>query len=352
MKIILTGGGTAGHVIPNIALMPKLKALGYEIYYIGSKKGMERELIEKENIPYFPISSGKLRRYLSIENIKDIFKVMGGVSGAYRAIRKIKPNIIFSKGGFVSVPVVLAARLARVPVICHESDITVGLANKISVKFADKICVSFPETLKELPASKTVLAKTPIRQELLEGSRIKGFSLCPFPENKPVLLVMGGSLGSATINELVRMSLHKLLSKYNIIHICGKGHLSDINESGYKQFEYVSSGIEHMLAIADIIVSRAGANAINEFLALNKPNLLIPLSKAASRGDQILNAQSFEKLGYSIVVQEEDLSSEILINKIDELYNQRGKYISQMKQAEQTDGTETILNLIKELARS
>lgn len=349
-KIVMTGGGTAGHVTPNIALMPALKEAGYDIHYIGSYTGIEKELIEAQHIPYTGIASGKLRRYFDLKNISDPFRVIKGFAQAVGLMHKIKPDIVFSKGGFVSVPVVLAAKTCGVPAIIHESDITPGLANKIAIKGAKKVCCNFPETLKYLPADKAVLTGSPIRRELFSGKKENAYKLCGFPsETKPVLLIIGGSLGSRAINEAVRKVLSELLKDFHIIHLCGKGNLDEsLNGTpGYAQFEYASSELTDMLALADIAISRAGANSICELLALHKPNILIPLSAAASRGDQILNAKSFEKQGFSYVIQEEDVTDEKLLSAVKEVYKNRQTYINAMEGSGQMDSIQTIMELIK-----
>ena len=298
-RIVLTGGGTAGHVTPNIALLPRLKELGYEIHYIGSYDGIERKLMEQYHIPYYGIASGKLRRYFDWKNFSDPFKVIKGYSQARSILKKLKPDVLFSKGGFVSVPVVMAAKHRKIPAIIHESDITPGLANKLAIPYAYKVCCNFPETMKYLPAEKAVLTGSPIRRELLSGNRQNGLSYCHFQSGKPVILIMGGSSGSQFINETVRSILPELLKTYQIIHLCGKGNLdaSQNNTVGYTQLEYANKELSDLFAAADLVISRAGANAICELLALRKPNILIPLSANASRGDQILNAHSFEQQG-------------------------------------------------------
>ena len=350
-KIILTGGGTAGHVTPNLALIPDLRERGYEILYIGSYKGIERELIKDAGVEYRAISSGKLRRYFDLKNFTDPFRVLRGYLQSRRIIRKFKPDIIFSKGGFVAVPVTLAAKHYRVPVISHESDMTPGLANKLSMPSATRICCNFPETMKYLPKDKAVLTGSPIRRELLSGSREAGLSFAGLSGEKPVLLVIGGSLGSVRVNEAIRSILDKLLKDFDIIHICGKGNIdaSLTGKQGYVQYEYVSKELKDIFAAADIIVSSAGANAICEILALKKPNLLIPLSAKASRGDQILNARSFEKQGFSKVLEEEDISDERLLKDIAELYRDREAYILRMNESGLSDGVETIIRLIEEV---
>lgn len=347
-KIVLTGGGTAGHVTPNIALLPGLKEAGYEISYIGSYEGMEKQLIEEQNIPYYGISSGKLRRYKDLRNLTDPFRVLKGYSQSVSLLRKLKPDVVFSKGGFVSVPVVLAAKRLHIPAIIHESDITPGLANKIAIPAAYKVCCNFPETLNYLPKEKAMLTGSPIRQELLSGDRLRAANLCGFSLNKPVILIVGGSSGSQFINTAIRSLLDDLLPEYQIIHLCGKGNVDESyqNREGYAQFEYAGKELRDMFALSSLVISRAGANAICELLALRKPNILVPLSAAASRGDQILNARSFEKQGYSFVIEEEQLDKDSLKDAIHQVMTNRESYIASMEQSKQLDSIQTILDLI------
>lgn len=351
-RIILTGGGTAGHVTPNIALLPRLKELGYDIQYIGSYTGIEKELIEPFGIPYHGISSGKLRRYFSVQNFTDPFRVLKGFREAHKLIRQLKPDVIFSKGGFVSVPVVLAGKRCKVPVIIHESDMTPGLANKIAIPSAAKVCCNFPETLKSLPKGKAVLTGSPIRQELLSGNKIAAMDMCHFTSDKPVILVIGGSLGAVAVNNAVREALPELLKDFQIIHLCGKGKMDESlkDVEGYCQFEYIKNELRNLFALADIVISRAGANAICELLALHKPNLLIPLSANASRGDQILNARSFERQGFSLVLEEEQLTKETLLAAVKNLYENRTTFINSMKNSGQQDSIGTIIKLIEEVS--
>ncbi|GAA0724438.1 undecaprenyldiphospho-muramoylpentapeptide beta-N-acetylglucosaminyltransferase [Clostridium malenominatum] len=351
-KIILTGGGTAGHVTPNLALIPKLKDLGYEVEYIGTKEGIEKNLVLGENIRYHEISSGKLRRYFDIKNFTDPIKVIKGIWQAKNIIKKIKPNVVFSKGGFVAVPVVIGAYLNKIPVIAHESDITPGLANKLSMPYCSKICVTFPESLKNLKGDKGVLTGTPIREELFKGKKSEAIKICEFKEDKPILLIIGGSLGSKVINDSIREILDELLLRYNIIHICGKGNLEKalVRKEGYKQFEYVKEELAHFMQGADLVISRAGANVIFELLALKKPNILIPLSKKSSRGDQILNAASFKKSGYSVVIEEEKLTGEKLKNEINLLYENKEKYTLNMNKSPIKNGVDNIINLIENIS--
>lgn len=348
-NIVLTGGGTAGHVTPNIALMPALEKEGYRISYIGSRTGIEKELIKALKVDYYEISCGKLRRYFDLKNATDAFRVIKGVADAYIILRKVSADVVFSKGGFVSVPVVIAAHLRHIPVIIHESDLTPGLANKIAMPFADKICTAFPETIKLMPKGKAVFTGTPIRRLLFNGSRQKGLEYCGFNSEKPVLMVIGGSQGSVKINEAVRKALPMLIRDYQIIHICGRNNLDNdlLNVTGYRQFEYISRELPDIFAAADIIISRAGANAINEFAALKKPALLIPLSKQASRGDQIDNAKSFEKRGFSHVLLEEELSSDSLVREVKRLYENRESLIAAMKKMRISGGVREVINEIK-----
>lgn len=352
-KILLTGGGTAGHVTPNIALLPHLKEAGFEISYVGSYTGMEKELIKAQHIPYYGISSGKLRRYLDLKNLSDPFKVIKGLGQAIRLIHKIKPDVIFSKGGFVSVPVVLAAKFCHIPAIIHESDLTPGLANKIAIPCAAKVCCNFPETMKYLPPEKAVLTGSPIRRGLLSGDAAAARRLCGFDESRPVLFIIGGSSGSVIINNTVREALPSLLNRFQIIHMCGKGNLEPTLAStkGYHQIEYIGDELCDIFAMSDIVVSRAGANSICELLALRKPNLLIPLSAAASRGDQILNASSFEKQGFSMILLEENMTTATLTASIDQLYADREKYVQAMKNSQQMDSIDVIVDLIKKICK-
>lgn len=352
-RIILTGGGTAGHVTPNIALLPGLKELGYDVQYIGSYNGIEKELVEQFGVPYHGISSGKLRRYFSWQNFTDPFRVLKGFGEARKLIKSLQPSIVFSKGGFVSVPVVMAAKHCNVPCIIHESDMTPGLANKLAIPSATKVCCNFPETLAHLPKDKAVLTGSPIRQELFTGNREAALKFCGLTSGKPVILIIGGSLGSVVVNQAVRGILPELLKEFQIIHLCGKNKLDpSLNDlEGYVQFEYIQDELKDLLALSDLVISRAGANSICEILALHKPNLLIPLSAKASRGDQILNARSFERQGFSAVLEEEALSQKVLLEAIRTLYKNKDSYIAAMKTSSQQDSIKTILKLIEETSK-
>jgi UDP-N-acetylglucosamine--N-acetylmuramyl-(pentapeptide) pyrophosphoryl-undecaprenol N-acetylglucosamine transferase len=352
--IVLTGGGTSGHVTPNIALIPKLKAKGYTIHYIGSKNGIEKQLAEKQGLPYYAVSAGKLRRYLDIKNVTDLFRITGGFFQSLSILKKLKPDIVFSKGGFVSCPVVWASWVLRIPVVIHESDITPGLTNKLSMPFARKVCYTFPESKKYFSAEKACHTGLPVREEINSGSRINGLKLCGFSSGKPVLVIIGGSQGSEFINRAVRDALKELLQIFQICHICGKGNMNPEFEklSGYKQFEYVDKELPDIFACADVFISRAGATVLYEILTVKKPALLIPLSKNASRGDQILNAQSFYSQGYSDILMEEDVTKETLTTKIKELYLNKNSYIKSMKKNSGGDAVENIVSIVEEIAGS
>ncbi len=347
-KIILTGGGTAGHVTPNIALIPELKKRGYEIHYIGSKEGIERELIGGLDIPYYPISSGKLRRYFDMKNFTDPFRIQHGYHESRRLMKEIQPDVIFSKGGFVTVPVVKAAAKKHIPCVLHESDISPGLANRLCIKSADVICTNFPETVKHIPEGKAQVTGSPIRAELFTGDKTAGLQYCGFDDTKPVILIIGGSLGSVRVNEAVRAILPELLKQYQIIHLCGKEKVDESlkDTPGYVQFEYVQKELKDLLGAADLVISRAGANAICELAALHKPNILIPLSLEASRGDQILNAESFERQGYSYLLREEDMNNDTLLEAVKTVWEKREDYIQAMQAGGHGDAVKKIADII------
>ncbi len=352
-KIVLTGGGTAGHVTPNMALIPYLLKRGYEVHYIGSYNGIEKSLIEGMGIPYYGIASGKLRRYLDLKNLSDPFRVLKGFAQAKKLLKDIRPDVVFSKGGFVSVPVVVAAGRKKIPAIIHESDMTPGLANRICIPYARKVCCNFPETAQSLPEGKAVVTGTPIRPELLKGDASKGRSFCGFSDDKPVLMVMGGSLGAAAVNDHIRRVLPALLKTFQVVHLCGKGKLAEelSGTPGYVQFEYIKDEMPDLFAMADVIVSRAGANAICEIAAIGKPNLLIPLPASQSRGDQILNARSFEKQGFSLVLEEETMTDEALLSAIKTLHENGASFREAMAKSQHLDAIAVILELIEEVQK-
>lgn len=350
-RILLTGGGSAGHVTVNLALIPKLQAAGWAVDYIGSEQGIERQLITGlADVHYYPVATGKLRRYFDWKNAKDPLNVLRGVFQAYRIIRRLRPNVIFSKGGFVSVPVVIGGRLNRVPVIIHESDLTPGLANRIAIPFATRVCSTFSETQKSLPEGKAQYIGAVVRDELFHGNVTRGLLLCDFVRTKPILLIMGGSLGSQRLNQAVRAVLPELLRVFQIVHICGQGNVDEtIAQRGYRQFAFVGKELADLLAMTDIVMTRAGANAIFEFLALHKPMLLVPLTLEASRGDQIANARSFERQGYAVVLQEEQAKGEALVEALTTLYAERMHYVERMQAQVKGEPLARLLEVIEEI---
>lgn len=348
MKIVMTGGGTSGHVTPNIALFKPLKEAGFEISYIGTKEGIEHELVTKEGIDYYSIKAGKLRRYIDMQNVKDISRIFAGCGQALKILKNIKPDVVFSKGGFVSCPVVWAAKMLGIPSVIHESDITPGLANKLSAPFAKKICYAFPETKAHLPEGKSIYTGLPVRHELLCGSREKGLEFLGFDGNKPVLLLMGGSLGSKFLNDKLRSEIDDLLQRFDICHLCGKGNIDTefFNRRGYCQFEYVNEELCDVMAASDFVITRGGATAIFEILALSKPSLVVPLSRKASRGDQIENAKSFKAQGLCEYIEEEELEAKDFSKLIDAIYENRAKIAENQNRKDTKKSTSAIVNVI------
>ncbi len=351
-RIVLTGGGTAGHVSPNLALLPHLLEKGYDVHYIGSARGIEREMTDLPGITYHAIQSGKLRRYFDVKNFTDPFRVAAGCAQSLKLMKKLLPDVLFSKGGFVSVPVVWAASKFHVPILCHESDITPGLANRISARYAKKICATFPECAAKL-GSKGVLTGTPLRPELFSGSREKGLALANFDGSRPVLLMMGGSQGAQAVNRALREALPDITQEFDVLHLCGKGNedaqLHGVK--GYWQTPFLSAELPHALAACDLVLSRAGANAINEFQALKKPMLLVPLPLSASRGDQILNAQSYEKRGIARVLYQEEMTADSLVQALRETYAQRSRLLAALDKEPAADGTQKVLQLIEDIQK-
>ncbi|WP_128893970.1 undecaprenyldiphospho-muramoylpentapeptide beta-N-acetylglucosaminyltransferase [Longirhabdus pacifica] len=347
--ICFTGGGTAGHVMVNITLIPKFLQAGWNVSYIGSKDGIEKKLVEKFPIDYYEVSTGKLRRYFHVDNFKDPFKVIKGIFQANRIMKKMKPDVIFSKGGFVSVPVVIAGRKQKLPVIIHESDLTPGLANKISIPFASKVCVTFAETKQSIPSQKLGAVGAVVRDELFAGDKNKGLSLCSFTKQKPVLLVMGGSLGARKINEVLRDHLDEWMQHFQIVHLCGKGNIDhNLRRQGYEQLEYADETLPHIMAASDIVLSRAGANSIFELLALHKPMFLIPLSKHASRGDQIFNAKRFVKKGYAEMMEEEHIDENNIVSSVVNMYQNKVEYMDKMRRNDDIVHSDALMQYIVE----
>ncbi|WP_028389078.1 undecaprenyldiphospho-muramoylpentapeptide beta-N-acetylglucosaminyltransferase [Legionella fairfieldensis] len=349
--IVFTGGGTAGHVTPNLAVIDVLQRENWQITYIGSEEGVEKEMVASANIPYYAVKSGKLRRYFSWQNFLDPLKIFFGIVQTYALLRKLKPDLVFSKGGFVAFPVVVAAWLKRIPVIAHESDISPGLSNRLSFPFVDKVAVTFaPAKACFKKQEKVEVTGTPLRQALFNGSKAKGLALCGFNDQKPCLLVVGGSQGAMSLNHCLRQALPSLCQQYQIIHLCGKGKLdNNLSEhTGYFQLEYADKELPDLLAACDIVISRAGANALYEILALGKPHILVPLSARASRGDQIQNARYFQKQGVSHVIDEDHLTVDSLITAVNEVNCHKDVIITKIKALHIESATFRIIELIKE----
>ncbi len=339
-KILFTGGGSGGHVTLNLSLIPLFLQNGWQVIYIGSKTGIEKELIAQiDGVKYYAIETGKLRRYFSVENMKDAMRVPVGIWQAYSIIRREKPNIIFSKGGFVSFPVVIGGYLNRCKkIFMHESDVTPGLANKMSLPFVGTFFTTFDDTQNYVNPkyrSKVQYIGPVLSDRLENGDRKAALKMCDFNNKKPIIMFVGGSLGAQSLNAAVRKNIFALLEKYQIIHICGKGQLADIKRQGYAQFEFVDKEFKDLMAAADVVISRAGSNAIFELLSLKKPMLLVPLPSKSSRGEQSLNAMSFKKHGFADVIKDEDLDvPDLLLSQIDDLYQKREDYTQNMQQAE------------------
>ena len=354
-RIVLTGGGTAGHVTPNMALIPRLLKDGWEVHYIGAANSVEQNLIAQfPEVQFHTVAVGKLRRYFDLKNFSDPFRVIKGVFQAQSIIRRLKPQVVFSKGGFVSVPVVYGAKLNGVPVVTHESDMTPGLANKLSLPFSTVQCCTFPEAVKHCKG-KGVYTGTPIRPEVLSGSRERGRKLFGLDDTKPVVMVVGGSSGARAINEAVVAALPKLTQNFQVLHLCGKGNLNAALEGtpGYIQCEYLNSEMADAYASADILISRAGSNALCEILELKKPALLIPYPMEASRGDQVMNAESFEKRGFSHVMDQKNLNADSLNTAVIRLYHERGAlYEAMSADTSNTNGVDNVLAQIYKHAKA
>lgn len=343
-SIVLTGGGTAGHIMPNLALLPELKKHFDKIYYLGSANSMEEKIIEKyKEIEFIAIPTTKFIRKLTIKNLAIPFKLIKSVCQTKKILKKIKPNVIFSKGGFVSVPVAIAGKKCNIPVVSHESDLTMGLANKIITKYANNVCTTFEDTCE--CNSKCICTGTPIRDQIFKGNKLNVINKISYDKTKPFVLFFGGSLGSKNINKLVESSVDKLLENYNVIHIVGKNNLNNIKKKGYFSIEFVDN-IEDYFDLANIVVCRGGANSIFELLALCKPMLIIPLSKAQSRGDQIENAEYFKRKNFAEVLREENMCTKTLLLKLENILKNKETIIKTMKAANIKNANQKIVDII------
>ena len=342
-KIILTGGGTAGHCIPNIALLPILKTHFDKIYYIGSKTGIEKNIALNNNLTYYGITTTKLKRKFTLSNLSIPFNLIKGINEAKKLIKEIKPDVIFSKGGYVSIPIVIAGNYLKIPVISHESDLTIGLANKLSSKFSKLVLPSFPETARQIKNGYYV--GPPLRNELFKVNKELAYQTFGFKNNKPILLITGGSQGAKAINNAIIDIIPQLLKSFNIIHLCGKGNLNNIKLEGYYQTEFTNK-IENAFAVSAVCVTRGGSNSLFEILAMKIPSLVIPLPKQQSRGDQILNAQYFSNKEVVKLLYQENLTKETLLDSIICTYKNKDILIENMNKLSIKNSNEEICKIL------
>jgi len=346
-KLVCTGGGSAGHVIPTLPIMEYLIARSWQVVYVGSTSGLEERLVKPLDVTFHSIMTGKLRRYWSMDNLVDFFRVPIGVAQAIRILRKESPDVVFSKGGYVAFPIVFAAWLCRVPVVAHESDVSPGLANRLCFRFVNSLCVNFGSI--RAPVPRLVVTGTPMRRALLEGNAERGRERLGFQQNIPIILVVGGSLGALRLNRLIHEALDLLVDEFDVVHVCGLGNVDATheNDSHYRQLEYVDDGWGDILACADVVISRAGANSVVELLTLNKPNILVPLPATVSRGDQIENAEFAHSAGYSKVLQEDELNVEILTRTIREVFSNRSFWQERLSKFGSKDALALIISEIE-----
>ena len=328
---VFTGGGTAGHVLPALPVMRALRQAGVEIAYVGSAGGLEKRYLEGlDDIRYFGIAAGKLRRYWSWRNLTDVIGVLRGIWQSFWLLGRIRPGVIFSKGGHLSFPVVLTGWARGIAIVAHESDYSPGLANRLAMPFLAALCTSFPMQRPRRLRGELVHTGSPVRPELLAGSAARGRALLDAEPGRPIVLVTGGSLGADSLNAVVTAAAPDLAASCCVVHVCGPGKRSDLELPGYRQFEYVAADWGDLLAAADLVVSRSGSNTLFELLTLRKPNLLIPLSPRASRGDQVENAAYAASAGYSRVIQQDDLDAGVLIEAVNEMLANREAWAARL----------------------
>ena len=353
LKVIISGGGTGGHIFPAISIANALKAIkpNIKILFVGAEGRMEMKRVPAAGyeIKGLPVSGFDRKNLL--KNIKVLFKAAQSRAKAKQIIKEFRPHIAVGVGGYASGPTLSACEAQGIPIVLQEQNSYAGITNKLLARKAQKICVAYEHMERFFPASKIMITGNPVRQELLSINvsrevAIKSFGLDP---SKKTILIIGGSLGAQAVNDAVRRILPELLKDFQVVHLCGKGKQDDSKNDlkGYVQYEYIESELADLFAMADIVISRAGANAICELQALKKPNLLIPLSANASRGDQILNARSFEKQGFSMVLEEEAITDEVLLKAIHDLYDHRENYRAAMENAPGQDSISVICDLIR-----
>ena len=350
MHVLVTGGGSGGHVIPTIPVMERLLAQGHRVSFVGTRTGYEQGLLKSVPVGYYGISAGKLRRYFSWANVRDAGRVLMGLIEATRLVRRLRPDVIFSKGGFVAFPVVFAGWLCRVPVLGHESDFSPGLANRLSQPFLKTLCTSFAQTRVHGFRGRVVHTGTPLREAMLRGEPARARQQFRLTGEKPVLLVTGGSLGAIALNEVVRAALPALLREFEVVHVSGPGRLQASSLAGYHQYEFINEGWGDLFALASVVISRAGANSLFELLSLGKLTLLIPLTAAASRGDQLENAAYAKQQGYSLVIPEKNLDEGTLVAGIHDLLSHRQQYEACLATFERVDAVEALTRELLTLA--
>jgi len=357
--IVFTGGGTGGHVFPGIAVVEKLisgkDGSDFKIIWIGSNSGMEKDILSRYNIRFISIPAGKLRRYFSILNFFDIFKIIGGFFVSFFLLKRLKADLLFSKGGFVTVPPVLAAKILGIPVISHESDLDSGLATRINGRFSGKMLFAYKETLdnweKRFSKQIALVTGNPVRKEIFEGRKIRGRVLFNIPEDKKVILVLGGSQGAREVNHLIESILDDLTESFFVIHQMGELLYKKSDKKNYITASLFKEDFPDILAAADLVISRAGAGTLWENGVTGKPSILIPLGSVSSRGDQIRNADFFEKHGAAIVLKDEKLNSSTLLVEINNLLGNKSVYNELEKNVKllcHTNSAESIVNIIKQ----
>lgn len=346
--LVFTGGGTLGHVMPNLPLIKHYQQENYGIHYIGSQKGEERSFIEARQINYYPIRTGKLRRYFDWQNFLDVFNVSIGIIQSFLVLLKLRPKVLFSKGGYVALPVVVAAWLLRIPIVIHESDRTPGLTTRLSKRFAKHICVSFQHAAQYFDANKVEWTGLPVRTAIFNASREKGLAIAGFSGKRPILLVFGGSLGAEFLNELIRKNLTTdWLAKFDVVNICGVGKVApDLQHANYKQFERLGEEFLDVMQAADLVLTRGGATSLFELLAMKKPHVIIPLSKAVSRGDQVHNARYFADLKVSSFIEEEEANWKRVQLLLEQTYQNCTTLKANMEQLEFAQATQKVIGVI------
>ncbi len=338
-SIVLTGGGTLGHCTPHFAILPYIKNHFDNISYIGSKNGIEKNLVLNNNLPYYEIDTTKLDRSKILKNFKIPFELIKSINQAKEILKNLNPNVVFSKGGFVGLPVTIASKLLKIPVIVHESDLTIGLANKIASRFADKTLFSFD---KDFKIKNQQIVGPPINEKLFKVSKNDALKHYNINTNKPILLVTGGSLGATAINDYIRKNLALLTKDFTILHVTGKGNLCPCCNKDYIQTEFAE--MQYAYNASDLAVSRAGANTAFELISLKKPTIFIPLPKTVSRGDQIENANYFSSKNLCKTLLQENIND--LSNEIYSLYKNKNFYLKNLKNNPLTIGNKKIASIL------